>query len=146
MWVLLGVYYLQMLLSCDLCAGPQPRARFLYSMAFYVKEKDMKHVEDARMVIFGGESHDGCFMNDVWEFSLGKGRWEQLSANRPCQKRCKHQSQSNRLETDLDELQGEGGGGGVGKEWGHSGLVGKQQAASALHLAMQQMRQVLRQV
>lgn len=55
--------------------GPQPPPRFLYGMDAYTAPDG-----DARLAIFGGESAKQEYLNDAWEWSVGSGRWRQLSA------------------------------------------------------------------
>ena len=41
------------------------------------------------MIVFGGESIAGCYLNDVWVLHLNSLMWEQLSKPVACQKRCR---------------------------------------------------------
>ncbi|DBA73141.1 TPA: hypothetical protein ACH3X2_010076 [Trebouxia sp. C0005] len=41
------------------------------------------------MVIFGGETVNECYLNDVWVLHLNSLRWKQLSKPVACQKRCR---------------------------------------------------------
>ena len=40
------------------------------------------------MVVFGGESVEECYLNDVWMLHLNSLQWQQLSKAIACQKRC----------------------------------------------------------
>ena len=44
--------------------------------------------QDPRLVVYGGEAVDGCYMSDMWQLSLVSRNWTELSKNVPCQKRC----------------------------------------------------------
>lgn len=111
------------------CSGVQPKARFLYSLAFYstgdasnaLLSDDDVGANDGRMLIFGGEGRDGCYMNDVWEFSLSSSRWREVSADRPCQKHCLHKKDKPESEEQDESM-------------------------FNAQLAMQEVRKVLRQV
>ncbi|KAK9804969.1 hypothetical protein WJX73_005509 [Symbiochloris irregularis] len=133
--------------------GATPTARFLYSMAFYTTGNDTTRgqaSEDGRMVIFGGEGRDGCFYNDVHEFSLAASKWRELSANRPCQKRCRgkhhHKSLRDHVWEDnelsaVDPFEEEpvrDQRSGANESWVPE--------TSVLELGITEMRQVLRQV
>ena len=55
------------------------------------------------MLIYGGEtldhanpSLDGCYLSDLWEFSLLNRSWTELSPNVPCQKRCAERKSGRR--------------------------------------------------
>ena len=48
----------------------------------------MRAEGDGKMLIFGGEGQDGCYLSDMWRFSLIHREWELLSENVPCQRRC----------------------------------------------------------
>ncbi|DBB10023.1 TPA: hypothetical protein ACH3X3_001610 [Trebouxia sp. C0006] len=41
------------------------------------------------MIIFGGETVNECYLNDVWVLHLNSLRWKQLSKPVACQKRCR---------------------------------------------------------
>ncbi|DBA86214.1 hypothetical protein WJX77_007436 [Trebouxia sp. C0004] len=41
------------------------------------------------MIIFGGETVNECYLNDVWVLHLNSLRWKQLSKAVTCQKRCR---------------------------------------------------------
>lgn len=41
------------------------------------------------MIVFGGESIDGCYLDDVWVLHLNSLSWEELSRPVACQKRCR---------------------------------------------------------
>lgn len=58
--------------------GPQPLERFLYSMDTYTTGESNE--EDLRFVIMGGEGKKGCYLNDLWEYSVRQNRWNQWGA------------------------------------------------------------------
>ncbi len=41
------------------------------------------------IIVFGGESIKGCYLNDVWVLHLNSLLWQQLSKPVACQKRCR---------------------------------------------------------
>ena len=41
------------------------------------------------MIVFGGESIEGCYLNDAWLLHLNSLLWQQLSKPVACQKRCR---------------------------------------------------------
>lgn len=60
--------------------GKTPAPRFLYSMDTF---SPGGNASDTRMVVFGGETHDACYLDDVWEFSVAEARWTEQSAPVP---------------------------------------------------------------
>lgn len=47
------------------------------------------------MIVFGGESIDGCYLDDVWVLHLNSLSWEELSRPVACQKRCRSLLEQN---------------------------------------------------
>ena len=47
------------------------------------------------MVVFGGESLGGCYLNDVWVLHLNSLMWTELSKPVACQKRCRSMIEQN---------------------------------------------------
>ncbi|KAL3157801.1 hypothetical protein ABBQ32_012224 [Trebouxia sp. C0010 RCD-2024] len=41
------------------------------------------------MIVFGGESNKGCYLDDVWVLHLNSLMWQELSRPVACQKRCR---------------------------------------------------------
>ena len=47
------------------------------------------------MVVFGGESTKGCYLDDVWVLHLNSLMWQELSRPVACQKRCRSMLEQN---------------------------------------------------
>lgn len=47
------------------------------------------------MIVFGGESIKGCFLDDVWVLHLNSLTWQELSKPVACQKRCRSMLEQN---------------------------------------------------
>lgn len=47
------------------------------------------------MIVFGGESIKGCYLDDVWVLHLNSLMWQELSRPVACQKRCRSMLEQN---------------------------------------------------
>lgn len=47
------------------------------------------------MIVFGGESSQGCYLDDVWVLHLNSLMWQELSRPVACQKRCRSMLEQN---------------------------------------------------
>ncbi|KAL0036642.1 hypothetical protein WJX79_003782 [Trebouxia sp. C0005] len=72
--------------------GSTPMARFLFSSDLFYPSAAPSQGDNGPagfMVIFGGETVNECYLNDVWVLHLNSLRWKQLSKPVACQKRCR---------------------------------------------------------
>ena len=75
-------------------ADPQVQAQAPVSVSSHGSQASSTDVHLSRraagsMIVFGGESVKGCYLNDVWVLHLNSLTWHELSKPVACQKRCR---------------------------------------------------------
>ena len=91
------------------CRAPQPLPRWLFSYDVYTTaaeravssgnqlngsavaalQRGLTRHSDTYLVVFGGETYEGCYLNDLWQLNLDSYQWELLAAAKLDSRRCR---------------------------------------------------------